>query len=252
MRHPHEDDLVASKSPAGVRAMFHAIAPTYDFLNRLLSLGIDQRWRRRVARLIISPPTRRILDVCSGTGDLALALAARARAVGAPVTVTACDFTPAMMARGRDKFAASPVASALPGALVADTMRLPFASGTFDAVTVAFGIRNVADFRAGLHEMVRVCRPGGSVAVLEFSKPRNRVFSTLYGFYFHRILPRIGHAITGTRAYRYLPKSVAQFPEGPEFAACLAAIAGGPVEVIPVTGGIATIYIARKPNALRA
>lgn len=248
MKQQPEDDLVASKSPAGIRAMFHAIAPTYDFLNRLLSLGIDQRWRRRLARLTIGADTRRVLDVCSGTGDLALALADRARAAGVAAAVFACDFTPSMMSRGRDKFAASPHARSLPGTLVADTMRLPFPAGAFDAVTVAFGIRNVADYQTGLREMARVCRDGGRIVVLEFSRPRNRLFGAVYSFYFNRLLPRIGHAITGTRAYRYLPKSVARFPEGPEFAAAVAAATGGPVEIIPLTGGIATIYIGRKAS----
>jgi demethylmenaquinone methyltransferase/2-methoxy-6-polyprenyl-1,4-benzoquinol methylase len=134
--------------------------------------------------------------------------------------------------------------------LVGDTIQLPFSDGTFDAVSVAFGIRNVVDPKAGLAEMARVVRPGGIVAVLEFSHPRIPFVSRTYNFYFHHVLPRIGAWTTGTPAYLYLPLSVAGFPDTEEFAAMMTEVIGGPVESRRLTLGIATLYIGRKPEVL--
>ncbi len=239
----NEDALVQSKSPAEIRGMFRDISPSYDFLNHLLSGNTDRRWRRFVARQVVRADTRAILDVCSGTGDLALALARRARELGAEPLVVGSDFTPAMMRIGRDKFLAA-AGAAMPS--VGDTMRLPFPDCRFDVVTVAFGIRNVADPRAGLREMARVCRPGGTLAVLEFSHPANPLLRRLYYFYFFTVLPWVGRLISGSRAYTYLPKSVAKFPDRAEFSALLAEIAGGETKAFPLTFGIATLYVATR------
>ena len=240
-----EDALVATKAPRDIRGMFHDISRTYDFLNHLLSLNTDRRWRRFVARRLVTPDVRDVLDVCSGTGDLALAIAEQAVRVGGAPRVVGSDFTPSMMAIARDKFVRAAARSAVtPRPSVGDTMRLPFPYARFDLVTVAFGIRNVSDTAAGLAEMVRVCRTGGRVAVLEFSQPRNALLRGAYNLYFFTVLPWVGRIISGSRAYTYLPKSVARFPDGDEFARMLGAAAGGGVERHPLTFGIATLYVA--------
>ena len=240
-----EDALVATKAPRDIRGMFHDISRTYDFLNHLLSLNTDRRWRRFVARRVVTPDVREVLDVCSGTGDLALAIAEQAVRVGAAPRIVGSDFTPSMMAIARDKFGRTAARSAVtPLPSVGDTMRLPFPDARFDLVTVAFGIRNVSETAAGLAEMARVCRTGGRVAVLEFSQPRNALMRRAYNLYFFTVLPWVGRLISGSRAYTYLPKSVARFPDGDGFARMLGAAAGGPVETHPLTFGIATLYVA--------
>jgi demethylmenaquinone methyltransferase/2-methoxy-6-polyprenyl-1,4-benzoquinol methylase len=223
--------------------MFHEIAPTYDRLNHLLSLNIDKRWRAITAKLVIGASTHRVLDVCAGTGDLALAFAERAELAGCEPSIVAADFTPAMIRIGAQKFS-SAKHSILP--LVGDTLHLPFPDATFDVVSVAFGIRNVSNYEAGLREMVRVCRTRGTIAVLEFSRPAVPVLRQFYSFYFFRVLPWVGRTISGTRAYTYLPNSVAAFPEKEQFADTLRAIAGGEVVRRSLSFGIATLYLASK------
>lgn len=193
--------------------MFAAIARRYDLANDVLSLGVHRGWRRRLVRALGVSPGAVALDVCCGTGDLALALAR------AGAEVAAIDFCPEMVALAQSKAPRS----RRPRLMVADALRLPFPDATFDVVTVAFGIRNVVDPVAGLREMARVCRPGGRVAVLEFCRPRFPVFSTLYGFYFRSVLPRLGAAVSGDRAgaYRYLQETVAAFPERDAFLALM-------------------------------
>lgn len=243
---PPEESLVRSKSPEGVRRMFSDIAPTYDFLNHLLSGGVDVWWRRVAAARLLTRDTDRVLDICSGTGDLTLALAARARQIGTTPLLMASDFTPAMTRLAAPKFARAFSRSASHHLLnsVGDALHLPVATSSFDLVTVAFGIRNVADLEKGLREMTRVARPGGTVAVLEFSHPRTPLFRWIYDFYFHQVLPRIGRALTGTRAYMYLPKSVASFPDTMEFASLLSRVTGTSAEARRLTFGIATLYTA--------
>jgi demethylmenaquinone methyltransferase / 2-methoxy-6-polyprenyl-1,4-benzoquinol methylase len=244
MRVP-EDTLVATKAPDDIRGMFHDISPTYDRLNHLLSLNTDKRWRRFVARKLVDEGTRDFLDVCSGTGDLALAFAERVKRLRLPAVIVGSDFTPAMMRIGRRKFAdAARTGTTAPHASVGDTLRLPFAASRFDVVGVAFGIRNVADHRAGIAEMARVCRHGGRIAILEFSQPRNPVLRGAYNLYFFRVLPWVGRMISGSRAYTYLPKSVAKFPDGDEFSAMLSGISGGEVQRHLLSFGIATLYVA--------
>lgn len=220
--------------------MFGAIARRYDLLNSLLSAGRDRAWRRATARLLAERARRtpaRLLDVCCGTGRLAAALWSafpRAR-------VVATDFTAEMVRLGR--------ADLLPAIRLqlADTLHLPFRDRSFDAVTVAFGIRNTQDYRAALREMARVVRPGGQIAVLEFTLPRLPFVRALYLAYFTRVLPWIGRLVSGTAtdAYDYLPRSVLAFATEAEMRAALEAAGCGEVQQIPLTLGIVTIHWGR-------
>jgi demethylmenaquinone methyltransferase/2-methoxy-6-polyprenyl-1,4-benzoquinol methylase len=230
--------------------MFHDIAPSYDLLNRTLSLGIDQGWRRFTARRVIVPGVQQILDVCCGTGDLASEFQRRAATLGESVRVVGSDFTPSMMQRGHRKMGQMFPSPHGPASIVADTMALPFPDDSFDLVSVAFGIRNVQSTEAGLREMTRVCRPGGTVAVLEFSHPRLLLVRQAYHFYFHQVLPRVGSWVTGTRAYRYLPTSVSGFPDTEEFSQMLRSHVGETVSATRLTLGIATLYLATKARCL--
>jgi demethylmenaquinone methyltransferase/2-methoxy-6-polyprenyl-1,4-benzoquinol methylase len=226
--------------------MFGAIAPSYDLLNHLLSLNIDRWWRWRTTRL--APPAAEgpILDVCTGTGDLALAYD---RAAGGKLSIYATDFCLPMLkpalAKARRRGAAERIRF-----FEADTQHLPFPDDYFQLVTVAFGLRNVTDPERGLAEMVRVVRPGGRVAILEFSRPRHWLLGPLYRFYFRRILPLIGQLISRSKdnAYSYLPASVLEFPDGEDLAARLRAQGLVDVHFHPMTFGIATLYIGTKPQ----
>jgi demethylmenaquinone methyltransferase/2-methoxy-6-polyprenyl-1,4-benzoquinol methylase len=196
--------------PVAVQSMFSRIAGRYDLLNRTLSLGIDQRWRRRVVREAGEVRGCLVADVCTGTGDLAVAFArAGARVVGV-------DFTHPMLLRAPAKLRA---ADAPTGFVQGDALRLPLPDDAVDLATVAFGIRNVADRMEGLREMARVVRPGGRVLVLEFTTPRRGPFAWLYRTYFTRVLPRVGRLISkDTEAYEYLPRSVLAWPDPAAFA----------------------------------
>jgi len=238
-----DQSLAKHKTPSGVRGMFTSIARTYDLLNHLFSMNIDKAWRRKTARATITPDTSNILDVCGGTGDLALALLKQSRKVAASPMVVCSDFTPAMMTLAQAKFRRKD-SGIIP--LVADTMALPFPDNAFDVVTVGFGIRNVADTRAGLQEMARVCRPGGKVAILEFSKTRHPLVNWGFKLYFVHILPFFGRLVTGTKAYSYLSQTVEEFPEGAEFCALVSAATGSPCAATPLTFGIATLYVSTK------
>ena len=243
------------KSPARVQQMFGEIAGRYDFLNRLLSLGIDRSWRRKTVQLVPPEGDGPILDVCTGTADLALAYW---RAGRGQLPVVGTDFCEPMLAIGREKCRRAGAAgsgdagtAAMPAAvtlLAADTLRLPFPDHTFQIVCVAFGLRNLSDTDAGLREMTRVCRPGGRVAVLEFSTPTAWPLGTLYGWYFRRVLPRIGQALARNTqaAYNYLPQSVGHFPQGEELAQRMAAAGLRDVWFKRFTLGVATLYVGRK------
>ncbi|HEV2489972.1 MAG TPA: bifunctional demethylmenaquinone methyltransferase/2-methoxy-6-polyprenyl-1,4-benzoquinol methylase UbiE [Candidatus Acidoferrales bacterium] len=201
-----------------VREMFSRIAPRYDFLNHFLSLSFDRLWRRRTAESstwAMRQPGTRILDVCCGTGDLGFALD-RVRqkrlcyAAGTRRPIFGCDFAEPMLGRARIKAAQG-------GRRVefasADALQLPFRDASFDLVSTAFGFRNLANYESGLREFARVLRPGGELGILEFSEPRSGALAAAYRFYFTRILPRIGGAISGSSAaYSYLPESVRKFP----------------------------------------
>jgi demethylmenaquinone methyltransferase / 2-methoxy-6-polyprenyl-1,4-benzoquinol methylase len=220
-----------------VREMFSHIATRYDLLNHLLSGNTDKRWRRLVAKRLqpaLSSPDARALDVACGTGDLSLALVA---ATGA--RVTGLDFCRPMLELAARKAAADGRALFIEG----DALRLPFEDGSFDAVTIAFGLRNLSSVEGGLRELLRVLRPGGRACVLEFSKPVVPGFSALFQLYFERLLPRIGGLISGSSsAYEYLPASVSRFPDQKQLAAMMREAGFAGVEFENLTGGIAALH----------
>ena len=230
-----------------VRGMFASIAPRYDLLNRLLSAGQDQRWRRAlVARLPPLGHGDRVLDLCTGTGDVALAIADGA---GGEAIVHASDFCEAMVARAPGKAARRrhPRGPA-PAFLVADALALPYPAARFRAVTVAFGLRNIQDPPAALAEMARVLQPGGRLLVLEFSRPENRAFARLYRLYFFQVLPRLGRLLSGSPvdAYRYLPESVWAFPGPDELAAAMRAAGLRVLEQKRFLGGAVVLHVSER------
>jgi demethylmenaquinone methyltransferase / 2-methoxy-6-polyprenyl-1,4-benzoquinol methylase len=242
------------KSNARVQRMFGQIAPRYDLLNHLLSLNVDRYWRSKTVRRV--PPTSDapILDVCTGTGDLAIAYAKAgaklARKLGpnakAPAVIGG-DFCREMLDVAERKKQRSPHAEQLTF-VEADAQRLPFADNEFQIVSVAFGLRNVCDTDAGLREMIRVLRPGGKLAVLEFSMPTWGPFERLYRWYFRRVLPIVGQKLArnDNEAYAYLPATVAEFPSGEALAKRMTATGLRTTEFHPMTLGIATLYIGTK------
>ena len=231
----------AANEPAGrVREMFATIANRYDLLNHLLSANVDKRWRRIVATRVrdkLSSSGACVLDVACGTGDLSLTLF---ETTGARVVGT--DFCRPML-----EIAAGKVSSQVP-LIEGDALRLPFRSGSFDAVTIAFGLRNLSSVENGLAELFRVVKPGGWVAVLEFSYPRNAIFRTVFGLYFRRVLPMVGGAISGSLgAYVYLPASVQKFPNQPQLALLMEQAGFDQVEYQNLTGGVAALHLGRRP-----
>lgn len=230
--------MTVGRLPAGeVRAMFDRIAPRYDLLNRAMTAGLDGRWRRTAAALADVAAGDRALDVCTGTGDLAFALADRVTASGEVVGV---DFAERMLDRARAK------AGGRPGVRfeAADALDLPFPDDAFDAATVAFGIRNVDDLDRGIAETARVVRPGGRVVILEITTPaRMRRF---YELWFDRVVPRLGRVLgRDGAAYAYLPASVRRFPGPPELAARMAAAGLRDVRWRPLAFGIVAIHHGR-------
>ena len=239
-----ETEQPIDKSEARMRRMFGEIAGRYDLLNHLLSLNIDRYWRRCTVRRVKPQGDAPILDLCTGTGDLALAYC---KAAGANVPVVGADFCHEMLVIGRDKGQRAEQSARLTF-IEADAQRLPFPTDYFQIVSVAFGLRNVTDTDRGLAEMLRVCRPGGHIAVLEFSAPTLQPFRGLYFWYFRNVLPRIGQALARNRqsAYNYLPASVEQFPSGRALAQKMSASGMKDVRFYPLTLGIATLYVGRK------
>ena len=225
-----------------VRSMFDGIAARYDLLNHLLSMDIDRLWRRRAVRQAAAVAPRRILDVATGTGDLAIALA---RAFP-EAQVTGVDLSAGMLAAARGKIASRGLSERIALAQ-GDAEHQAWEDGTFDAVTVAFGVRNFGDPERGLRELARVLRPGGRLVVLEFSRPRNRLFRALFECYSRRVLPRIGGLVSrDRRAYEYLPASVAAFPPPAEFLAMLRGAGLHDCAARSQTFGIAQIYTASR------
>lgn len=220
-----------------VARMFDAVAPTYDLLNHMLSFNLDRLWRRAAVRELAPRDGAVILDLCAGSGDVALLLARRsgARVIGA-------DFSAAMLeaARGKARRAGVPLPL-----VRADAMALPFRSGVLDGITVAFGVRNFEDLDAGLREMARTLKPGRRAVILEFSEPRGSLFGRLYLFYFRRVLPLVGRLISGRPgAYAYLPATVSVFP-GPEGVSRRLEQAGlAPVAARRLTAGAVMLYVA--------
>ena len=224
-----------------VRGMFGRVAHRYDLANHVLSLNIDRLWRahtvRRV-RAILDRPDARVLDICCGTGDLVLALSGRAKG-----RVLGSDFCHPMLVEAYRKLERRRAATAL---FEADALRLPLRDESLDLLTVAFGFRNLADYDAGLREMRRVLRPGGTAAILEFSQPPNGAFAAAYNFYSHRVLPWIGGMLTGNRdAYTYLPESVRKFPSAPELAEDMLRAGLRDVEFEYLTGGIVALHLGK-------
>ena len=225
-----------------VRKMFDNIAPRYDLLNHTLSMSIDRLWRRRVVNIVRRAKPRRILDVATGTGDLAIALARRIR----DVQVMGIDLSEAMLAVARRKIESR----GLDSRIVldrGDAEHLAVTDASVDVATVAFGVRNFGDLAAGLRELARTIKPGGKVVILEFSRPRNRTFRALYEFYSYKILPRIGGLVSSDkRAYEYLPASVSEFPAPEEFLAMMARAGFGNCKARSQSFGIAQIYIGER------
>lgn len=231
----------AEEKAAAIRGMFGAIAPRYDLLNHLLSLNIDRRWRRRAVDRLLEgvAPGGVYLDACAGTLDLALELAGRPAFEG---QVVASDFTFAMLERGVQKVGERPVVPAC-----ADALRLPFADATFDGATVGFGVRNLAALDDGLRELVRILKPGGRLAVLEFTTPVRQPFRAIYLFYFRRVLPWVGRLVSRhSSAYAYLPASVLDFPAPQELADRMASAGLCDVGWEMLTAGVAAIHVGTR------
>jgi len=232
-----------SKAPGKISAMFDAIAPRYDFLNHVLSAGIDRRWRARAIRSLRLSGRERVLDVCTGTADLAIA--ARTATPGA-ARVVGVDFAGAMLDIGREKVRRAGLARQV--ALVrGDATRIPAGDASVDAVTVAFGIRNVEDVPAACREMCRVLKRGGALAILEFAIPTMPIVRTAYLMYFRHILPAVGRLVSRhSAAYGYLPDSVGAFATPTQLMETLEANGFVDVAAVRMTFGIVFLYTARK------
>ncbi|MGH9948539.1 MAG: bifunctional demethylmenaquinone methyltransferase/2-methoxy-6-polyprenyl-1,4-benzoquinol methylase UbiE [Pyrinomonadaceae bacterium] len=226
------------KHAAAVREMFSGIAGRYDLLNHLLSANIDKRWRRKVRvklDTILADPNAFVLDVACGTGDLSIELQHDAKA-----KVIGTDFCRPMLAIAKSKALEIPFVEG-------DAMRLGFADATFDAVTIAFGLRNLSNVRDGIGELQRVLKPGGKLIILEFSSPNMPGLRAVFNYYFRSILPRIGGLVSGSRgAYEYLPDSVSKFPDQKQLAAMMRESGLDDVEYTNLTGGIAAIHAGVK------
>ena len=224
------------------REMFTSIAPRYDFLNRLLSVGQDKYWRQRAIDLLDPMRNERILDVATGTGDMVIEVAKR----NLSVQIFGIDFSQRMLDLGRIKIARNGYNQAV-SLQIGSGECLPFADESFDGVICAFGIRNFADVQLGLREFFRVLKPGGRVVVLEFSIPQNQFLKTAYEWYFNLILPKIGNIISGhSNAYSYLPESVANFPSQKKFIKWIEKIGFKKVSFSELTFGIVSIHRGYK------
>ncbi|HET9365141.1 MAG TPA: ubiquinone/menaquinone biosynthesis methyltransferase [Candidatus Angelobacter sp.] len=227
-----------------VRQMFDEIAPRYDLANHVLSMNIDRLWWNRTARFfshILSRSDVRVLDLCAGTGDLSVALRAVAEKKNSEVAICALDFSHQMLCHGLNKYGTKKIQP-----LEADALQLPLADNSFDLVVSAFGFRNLANYDAGLQDILRVLKSDGEVGILDFSEPGG-LLGKLYGFYFRRVLPRIGELISGVRGpYEYLPASVHKFPTPQQMLARMEAAGFQDATWTPYTFGIAGLYRARK------
>ena len=228
-----------------VARMFDQIAFRYDFLNRFLSGGIDVYWRKKAIRELLPVQPKKLLDVATGTADVAIMCSKILK----PETIVGIDISEGMLQLGRKK-----IANLLLNKQIAlyqgDSEAINFATGTFDAITVAFGVRNFENLRQGLVEMLRVLRPGGKVMVLEFSRPKQSVVRSLYNVYMRVITPRIGKLVSkNNEAYQYLNDSVQKFPEGNDFLTIMKDVGYTATYLKPLTGGICTIYCGSKNNS---
>ncbi len=233
--------------PPGSGAMFDRIASRYDFLNRVLSLGIDHAWRRRAARSLVFPPGTAspvILDLATGTADVAIAVA-RAHP---QASVRGTDPSRNMLAIGTEKLRARGLSDRV-SLSVGDAQAIELGDATVDAITIAFGIRNVPDRARALAEMARVMRPGGTVAILELGEPRAGLLGPLARFHIRQVVPRLGALLSGAREYRYLQSSIAAFPD-PEIFAAMMQAAGFETTVTPLTFGVCNLYLGRRGRGL--
>jgi demethylmenaquinone methyltransferase/2-methoxy-6-polyprenyl-1,4-benzoquinol methylase len=231
-----------SKAPARIAGMFDAIAGRYDFLNHLLSAGIDRRWRRRAVRALALTGSERVLDLCTGTGDLAIAARTASPAASHVVGV---DFAAGMLGRARQKVLQHKLAGVT--LVRGDATAIPLVSGSVAAITLGFGIRNVEDTAAACAEMHRVLCPGGRLAILEFGIPHAPPLRAAYLWYFNHLLPRIGRIVSRhDAAYAYLPASVGAFATPSDFMGLLEASGFSAVSAVPLTGGIVYLYSARR------
>lgn len=225
-----------------VRGMFGRIAGRYDLLNHLLSFNLDKRWRAHAVNRVseaLNRPNARVLDLCCGTGDVLLALEDRRGKA-----VLGSDFCHPMLVEANRKIAAKQFRTPL---FEADAMSLPLADNSLDLITVAFGFRNLANYERGMKELLRVLKPGGVAAILEFSKPTNAAFAALYGFFSTKVLPTVGGMISGSRdAYSYLPESIGKFPGAEDLAAQMRQAGFSHVEFDRMTGGAVALHLARK------
>ncbi len=234
------------KTSTRVRAMFASIAGRYDLLNHLLSLNVDRLWRRTTTRTVPPEPGVPVLDCCTGTADLALAYD---RAAGGRSPVVGADFCRPMLAHALVKVRKAGASGRI-RLVEGDARRLPLPDDTFGVVSVAFGLRNVSDTVGGIDELIRVARPGGKLAILEFSRPRGPLLGRLYLLFFRKVLPRVGQAIAPNNfeAYRYLPETVIRFPDGQAMLDLLASRGLVDLRHHPLTFGIATLYVGTKPG----
>lgn len=234
--------LAAAEAPMprpGSGAMFDRIARRYDLLNRLMSLGIDRRWRRRAVAALELVPGARVLDLATGTGDVALEILHREPSA----KVVGLDPAPRMLAEGQRKVADAGLA----GRIVfeeGDAEALPYADSSFDGVTIAFGIRNVPDRDRALAEMARVTRPGGRIVILELTEPRSGLLAPFARFYIHRVVPTLGAWLSGAQEYNYLQRSIAAFPPAASFADQMAAAGLTVMAVQPLSFGACGLFVA--------
>ena len=231
------------KSPAKIAGMFDAIAGRYDLLNTVLSGGVDRYWRHHAIASLKLTGRERLLDVCTGTADVALGAARKATGAARVVGV---DFSGAMLSHGLVKVKQVDLSNRVQ-LIRGDAMNLPVASGSVDAATIAFGIRNVQQPEVACRELVRVLRPGGRLAILEFGTPSSPVFGPIYQWYSRTILPRIGRAVSRhDAAYSYLPESIGAFPYGDQFTGILSAAGFSHVEARPFMFGAVYLYTGQK------
>lgn len=236
---PYKEEQASKKEQ--VAKMFDNISHKYDFLNHFLSLGIDKGWRKKAINILKPLQPKQMLDVATGTGDFAIeALKLN------PAKITGIDISAGMLEMGQKKIVSRGLSHKIE-LLLGDSENLPFADHFFDAVTVAFGVRNFENLEKGLKEINRVLKPGGMIVVLEFSKPRKFPFKTLYNFYFKFVLPRVGRLISNDKAaYTYLPESVAAFPDGEDFLNVLRKVGFNQTQCRALTFGISSIYTGVK------
>jgi demethylmenaquinone methyltransferase/2-methoxy-6-polyprenyl-1,4-benzoquinol methylase len=230
------------KTPARIANMFDAIAPRYDFLNHFLSAGMDRGWRDRAVEALSLPDNARVVDLCTGTADLAIATVTRTSSA----SVVGVDFAAEMLRRGHAKIRESGLERRI-RMIRGDAARIPLADQSCDAATIAFGIRNVARPEQALSEIARVLRPGGRLAILEFGQPRIPGIRTFYSWYFRYLLPLVGRLVSKHgSAYSYLPASVGAFPPPAEFSRVIAATGFSHVRAVPLTLGIVYLFIAER------